>query len=96
MVLISKKGFMCYRGKGQVFWLGIDDATMSPKGDVDCPQQLHSAVDIAEEGYWEPDDQVGTGLRCWETQEGSPGEQVKDVQGRLKSNIQIWKEVLQA
>jgi len=79
-----------------VLTVGVDDTTISPKGDVDCPQQQHSAIDIVEEGYWEPDDQVGSGLRCWETQEWSPGEQVKHFQRRLKSNIQFWKEVLQA
>ena len=82
---------------------GVDRVMLREQGTISCSQELFPTDEAGR-----PSDQFADSLgpdsdvpidgegRCWEAQEGTPSNQILDVQGRLKSNIAFWRETLGA
>ena len=82
---------------------GVDRVMLREQGTISCSQELFPTDEAGR-----PSDQFADSLgpdsdvpidgegKCWEAQEGTPSNQILDVQGRLKSNIAFWRETLGA
>ena len=84
---------------------GVDRVMLREQGSIKCLKELCPAeeagrpcIDSVERLAIDTDNDVPIGGegKCWEAQEGTPGNQILDVQGRLKSNINFWRETLGA
>ena len=82
---------------------GVDKVMLREQGSVNCLKELIPSdrfgkpSDYSVDGLGpEGDMPIDGGCKCREAQEGTPRDQILDVQGRLKSNIAFWRETLRA
>ena len=82
---------------------GVNDSPLFESVSVKGNKDVMPKVDINGEEFEGMEDDVSghvfplcSGDRYWELQNGTDEEQIKDVQGRLKSCVLFWQDVLHA
>ena len=82
---------------------GVDRVMLREQGSINCLKELFSAEEAGRPCKYsveslDTDNNVCIGGegKCWEAQERTPSNQILGVQGRLKSNINFWRETLGA